>query len=552
MLLQTIIIKTQYTMCGILALLNSARSADELRVLALKRRVFIRHRGPDGSGIYPMHFHKADKQHILVHERLSMVGVESGKQPLHNPSKTLSLVANGEIYNAEELKDEIDRDSGTPYPYEMDSDCEIFLAAYEHHQNELKVMLNRFNGIFSFVVIDEERERFIIARDNVGATSLYYGKLSDGTIMVASELKALDGVCESYEEFPAGFVYCSSWEKPLQRWYEPKWREIIPRNSPDLEKIRSIVESAVSTRLQFDITCSLMLSGGLESSLMAAVAVRLAEKENAKSKLHSFSIGLEGASDLQMAAKVAKYLDLEHKEVTFTAQQGFDAVREVIYSLETYDVETIRAGIPMYLLARYIKAMGIKVVLSGDGADEIFGGNSCVHNDNAPSAEEMHYETVKRIENLQYRDCLRNNKGTMAWGVECRAPFLDGQLVEYVMNLDPEYKMVKKRCTDECDSRQNIEKCLLRRAFDTADSYLPSEVLWRRKESFSNGVGRNWTKLLQEGASKRISDIEMKNAHEKYPENTPATKEELYYRMLFDECFSNKNAAKTVKSKSSD
>jgi len=510
-----------------------------------------------------MHFTKSNQNGYLVHERLAIVGVDSGEQPLHNSTRTVSLCVNGEIFNHRTLKAELDADRSEPHAYATNSDCEVIIALYEAYcdrPEELTAMIRRLDGMFSFVLTDTEREAVLIARDPYGKTSLYYGRMEDGTLMVASEMKALEGVCASYEEFPPGCVYYSAWEEPLQPYFTPKWFEesYVPDVSavPDLMQLRGLFDAAVKKRLMCDVPYGVLLSGGLDSSLVASIAAHYAAnrvEDDSKSaawfpRLHSFSIGLKGSPDLEKAQEVADFLGTVHHGFEYTIAQGIDALREVVYHLETYDITTIRASTPMYLLSRRIKAMGVKMVLSGEGADEVFGGYLYFHK--APNREEFQKETVRKIRALHSYDCLRANKSTMAWGVECRTPFLDDAFIEYAMTMDPAFKMIHRGASPagcEDDPHRTMEKYVLRKAFeDLENPYLPEDVLWRQKEQFSDGVGYGWIDSLRDWAASQVSDEDLAGAADRFPYNTPSTKEGYYYRSLFAERFPSESAARTV------
>ncbi|KAJ7525344.1 hypothetical protein O6H91_17G046600 [Diphasiastrum complanatum] len=513
-------------MCGILALLH-CQNTSRARVLELSRR--LRHRGPDWSGL----FHHDN--FYLAHERLAIVDPASGDQPLYNEDKDIVVAVNGEIYNHESLKASMKR----PHKYHTQSDCEVIAHLYEDIGEEVVQLLD---GMFSFVLLDTRDNSFIAARDPIGITPLYLGWGIDGSVWFASEMKALKDDCERFEIFPPGHIY-SSKAGGLRRWYNPPWfSEAIPSAPYDGKVLREAFEKAVIKRLMTDVPFGVLLSGGLDSSLVAAVASRhLSDTKAAKqwgSQLHSFCVGLKGSPDLKAAREVADYIGTLHYEFTFDVQEGLDSLCDVIYHIETYDVTTIRASTPMFLMARKIKALGVKMVLSGEGSDEIFGGYLYFHK--APNKEELHQETCRKIKALHLYDCLRANKATSAWGLEARVPFLDKDFINVAMNIDPAEKMVRPK-----DGR--IEKWILRKAFDVEENpYLPKHILYRQKEQFSDGVGYSWIDGLKAHAEKHVSDQMMKNAKYVYPYNIPSTKEAYYYRMLFEKCFPQESARLTV------
>ncbi|HOI26778.1 MAG TPA: asparagine synthase B [Paludibacteraceae bacterium] len=518
-------------MCGIVGAFDLKEDAQLLRTQILEMSKRIRHRGPDWSGIY------CGKRAILAHERLAIVDPQSGKQPIFSKDGKLVLSVNGEIYNHQAIRD---RQSGT-YEFMTKSDCEVILSLYrEKGVNFFEDM----NGIFAFALYDIENDEYLIARDHIGIIPLYMGWDKKGTFYVASELKALDGFCDRIEIFPPGH-YFSSKENKLIRWYKRDWMEYknVKDNKSDIKELREALEAAVKRQLMTDVPYGVLLSGGLDSSIISAIAKRYAsnriETDSTKRawwpQLHSFAIGLEGSPDLAAAKEVAEYIGTVHHEIHFTVQEGLDAIRDVISHIETYDVTTIRASTPMYLLARVIKSMGIKMVLSGEGADEIFGGYLYFHK--APNAEELHNETVRKLDKLHLYDCLRANKSLAAWGVEGRVPFLDKEFLDVAMRFNPEDKL--------SGTRGRIEKWILRKAFE---DYLPASVVWRQKEQFSDGVGYNWIDTLKELTAQSISDKEMVKAAEKFPINPPMTKEEYYYRTIYHEIYPSDSAAKTVPS----
>jgi len=518
-------------MCSILALLElEGDAAARLRPRALELSRIQRHRGPDWSGIFTC------DGAILAHERLAIVDVLHGAQPLGDLEAGLEVAANGEIYNHRELRDEV-----ADYPYRTASDCEVILALWEREGADL---VHRLNGIFAFVLYDVEADRYLIARDPIGVVPLYTGRDEDGVLYVASEMKALVPVCTSVEEFPPGHLLDSALDDPPRRYFDPPWRSRVPVEGPSERtepgRIRRALTEAVHRQLMSDVPYGVLLSGGLDSSIVAALAQRFAARrveDDDRSeawwpRLHSFVIGLEGSPDLPAAAAVAEHIGTEHHEFHFTVQEGLDALRDVIYHIESYDVTTVRASTPMYLLARRIRAMGIKMVLSGEGADEIFAGYLYFHH--APDAGALHEETVRKIDRLHLYDCLRANKSMAAWGVEARVPFLDLDFLDVAMSHDPAEKMVAGR---------GLEKRLLREAF--AD-LLPDIVLKRQKEQFSDGVGYSWIDALKDRAAARVSDREMREAPARFPINPPASKEAYLYRSIFESHFPLASAAACV------
>ncbi len=520
-------------MCGIVAILNIERQTSELRQKALRMSQKIRHRGPDWSGIY------SGGSAILAHERLSIVDPESGRQPLYSSDRRQVLAVNGEIYNHQEIRK---RYAGR-YTFQTGSDCEVILALYREKGIHF---LENLSGIFAFVLYDEEKDAFLIARDPIGVIPLYIGYDADGTIYVASELKALEGQCERYEPFLPGHYY---WSKTpgMKRYYHRDWMEYdaVKGNDASVEAVRDALLDAVRRQLMSDVPYGVLLSGGLDSSVISAIAERYSEKrieDNMQTRaywprLHSFAVGLKGAPDLEKARMVAHHIGTVHHEINYTIQEGIDALRDVIYFIETYDVTTVRASTPMYLLARVIKSMGIKMVLSGEGADEIFGGYLYFHK--APSAKAFHEETVRKLSKLHLYDCLRANKSLSAWGVEGRVPFLDKEFLDVAMRVNPEAKM--------CPGK-TIEKRIVREAF--ADM-LPQEVAWRQKEQFSDGVGYSWIDTLKQITAEAVSDEQMAHAAERFPINPPRNKEEYYYRSIFAEHFPSDSAARSVPSEAS-
>lgn len=516
-------------MCGIVAIFNIKQQTAELRAKALSMAKKIRHRGPDWSGIY------CGGSAILAHERLSIVDPQSGGQPLYSPDKKQILAVNGEIYNHREI-----REKYAGYPFSTGSDCEVILALY---QNRGIGFLEELNGIFAFALYDEARDEFLIARDPIGVIPLYIGHDADGTVYCASELKALEGFCDNYEPFLPGHYYWSK-EKKMTRWYKRDWMdyEAVRNNPASAINLREALEAAVRRQLMSDVPYGVLLSGGLDSSVISAIAKKYAarrvetddESEAWWPQLHSFAIGLKGAPDLAKAREVAEFIGTVHHEINYTIQEGLDALRDVIYYIETYDVTTVRASTPMYLLARVIKSMGIKMVLSGEGADEIFGGYLYFHK--APDARAFHEETLRKLSKLHLYDCLRANKSLAAWGVEGRVPFLDKEFLDVAMRLNPQAKM--------CPGN-TIEKRIVREAF--ADM-LPPSVAWRQKEQFSDGVGYSWIDTLKAETERFVSNKQMAHAAERFPINPPRNKEEYYYRCIFEEYFPSESAARSVPS----
>lgn len=541
-------------MCGIFA----AYQVDDIKTFKNKALTYskrIRHRGPDWSG------NLVANSTILCHERLAIVGLDAGAQPIVSPDERYSLSVNGEIYNHIELRSEL-----KDYPFKTLSDCEPIIPLFEKYGIDAPKHLD---GMFAWVLYDKKEDRIIAARDPIGITTLYMGRSSKSpkAYFFASELKCLTDECDEIKAFPPGHVFDSNTGE-ITRYFNPTWwdENKIPTTPVNYDLVRETLEMAVRKRLMAEVPYGVLLSGGLDSSLIAAIAARettkAAAKEQDKSidashtltgvdskgdlnftgwaKLHSFAIGLPGAPDLIAAKKVADFIGTIHHEHTFTVQEGFDALSDVIYHLETYDVTTIRASTPMYLLSRKIKAQGVKMVLSGEGSDEIFGGY--LYFAQAPNAQEFHTETVKRVKNLHYADCLRANKSTMAWGLEARVPFLDKEFLEVCMNINPEDKLIDP-------SAGKIEKYILRKAFETKEGekpYLPNEILWRQKEQFSDGVGYSWIDGLKELADKVVTDEEMANPKPHWGDDIPTTKEAYFYRCKFDELFPTEAAASTV------
>lgn len=515
-------------MCGIVGIFDLKKNASELRGQALSMSRKQRHRGPDWSGIF------VDDKAILAHERLSIVDPTSGKQPLFSEDGKLALAVNGEIYNHRELKKSLKE----PYAFQTQSDCEVILALYREKGINF---LEDLNGIFAFALYDKENDVYLIARDHMGIIPLYMGWDEWGNFYVASEMKCLVGVCNKIQEFLPGHYWYSK-EGKLQRWYQRDWMdyENVKDNASDITELKRALEEAVHRQLMSDVPYGVLLSGGLDSSVISAIAKKYAarriETEDLKDawwpQLHSFAVGLKNSPDLIAARKVAEHIGTVHHEVNFTIEEGLDALRDVIYHIETYDVTTIRASTPMYLLARVIKSMGVKMVLSGEGSDELFGGYLYFHK--APDAKAFHEETVRKLSKLHAYDCLRANKSLAAWGVEGRVPFLDKEFMDVAMRLNP---------ADKMSGNGKIEKYILRKAFE---DYLPHEVAWRQKEQFSDGVGYSWIDTLKKITSERVTDEQLQNAVFRFPFNTPTTKEEYYYRSIFSELFPGDEAARCV------
>ena len=524
-------------MCGIAAIFKIKEQTQELRKKALEMAKKIRHRGPDWSGIY------CGGSAILVHERLSIVDPQSGGQPLYSPDKKQILAVNGEIYNHREIRE---RFKGR-YEFQTGSDCEVILALYREKGTDF---LEDLSGIFAFALYDEEKDDFLIARDPIGVIPLYIGRDKEGKIYCASELKALEGFCDSYEPFLPGHCYIGS-EGVMKRWYTRDWMkydESLPETvssetyQQEVTAVHDALEDAVRRQLMSDVPYGVLLSGGLDSSVISAIAKQFAakrietdgQKDAWWPQLHSFAVGLEGSPDLAKAREVANFIGTVHHEIHYTIQEGLDAIRDVIYYIETYDVTTVRASTPMYLLARVIKSMGIKMVLSGEGADEVFGGYLYFHK--APDARAFHEETVRKLSKLYLYDCLRANKSLSAWGVEGRVPFLDKEFLDVAMRIHPASKM--------CPGK-TIEKKVVREAFA---HLLPESVAWRQKEQFSDGVGYSWIDTLKQITSEAVSDEQMAHAAERFPIHTPMNKEEYYYRSIFEEYFPSESAALSVPS----
>ena len=515
-------------MCGIVCAFDLKQKSEILRPQVLEMSKKLRHRGPDWSGIY------SDEKSILAHERLAIVDPASGQQPLFSEDKKLVLAANGEIYNHRELRKQF---NGT-YNFQTASDCEIILALYKEKGVDF---IDDLNGIFGFALYDVEKDEYFIARDHMGIIPLYIGWDQNGTFYVASELKALESVCAKIELFPPGH-YMSSRDGKFVKWYNREWTDYdaVKDNETSIAEVKQALEDAVHRQLMSDVPYGVLLSGGLDSSVTSAIAKKYAQKrvesddtsEAWYPQLHSFSVGLEGSPDLAAAQKVADYIGTIHHEIKFTIQEGLDAIKDVIYNIETYDITTIRSSTPMYLMARVIKSMGIKMVLSGEGADEIFGGYLYFHK--APNAQEFHEETVRKLDKLHMYDCLRANKSLMAWGIEGRVPFLDKEFVDVAMRLNPKDKMI---------NGERMEKWIIRKAFE---DMLPESVAWRQKEQFSDGVGYSWIDTLKEVVDKEVSDEQLANAKFRFPIQTPQNKEEFYYRSIFEGHFPSDAAALSV------
>jgi len=513
-------------MCGVIGIFDFKGPPGQARERALKMAASIRHRGPDWSGVY------ADARAIIAHERLSIVDVEHGAQPLLDTQRGRVLSVNGEIYNHAELRRQLRRE----HPWQTRSDCEVILYLYDERGEKL---LEALSGIFAFVLYDKASGDYLVARDHLGIVPLYIGWDKEGATYVASEMKALDPVCERLQEFPPGHYYRGR-DGKFVRWYAPAWTRGVPAQKCSPGRLRRELAAAVRKQLMCDVPYGVLISGGLDSSLIAALAagdrkkrVESGNREEASwPRLHSFSIGLAGSPDARFARQVAEHIGTVHHGITFTLQEGLDALSRVIYHLETFDVTSIRAATPMYLLARKIKSMGIKMVLSGEGADEIFGGYLYFHM--APTPREFHEETVRKLLALSKYDCLRANKATAAWGVETRVPFLDKEFLDYAMALDPRAKM--------CPAA-TPEKLVLRQAFQ---GLIPDAVLWRQKEQFSDGVGYGWIDCLKREAEAAVSDAMLRQARERFPRQTPSSKEGYLYRSIFDSYFKNPSAALTV------
>ncbi len=519
-----------FIMCGIVCALDLKQPSDLLRPQVLEMSKKVRHRGPDWNGIH------CGKNVLLAHERLAIVDPASGNQPIYSDDKNLILAANGEIYNHQELKAQLSSD----YTFQTNSDCEIILALYREKGVNF---IDDLNGIFGFVLYDEKNDEYLIARDHMGIIPLYMGWDKYGTFYISSELKALEGICNKIEIFPPGHLM-SSKDNKLVKWYDRDWMKFdsVKNNNTSIDDLQIALENAVHRQLMSDVPYGVLLSGGLDSSITSALAKKYSKKRvesnDVKSawypQLHSFAVGLKGSPDLIAAQKVADHIDSIHHEITFTVQEGLDAIKDVIYHLETYDVTTVRASTPMYLMARVIKSMGIKMVLSGEGADEIFGGYLYFHK--APDSKEFHEETVRKLDKLYQYDCLRANKSLAAWGIEGRVPFLDKEFIDVAMRINPKDKMI---------TSEKMEKWVLRKSFE---NYLPESVAWRQKEQFSDGVGYDWIDSLKDLVNEKVSDDMFKNAKFTFPFQTPMSKEEYYYRSIFEEHFPSETSATTVPS----
>ncbi|MFT4834731.1 MAG: asparagine synthase (glutamine-hydrolyzing) [Marinoscillum sp.] len=517
-------------MCGIVCAFELKQSSDQLRPRLLEMSKKLRHRGPDWSGIY------SSENAILAHERLAIVDPASGKQPIFSENEKVVLAANGEIYNHREIRKQFEG----KYHFRTESDCEVILALY---QEKGPAFLDELNGIFAFAIYDSEKDTYLIARDHMGIIPLYMGWDEDGTFYVASELKALEGYCTKIELFPPGHYLYSKDETPT-KWYKREWVDYasVENNETSIEELHDALEAAVKRQLMSDVPYGVLLSGGLDSSVTSALAKKFSRdriENDGKTaawwpQLHSFAVGLDGSPDLAAARKAAEALDTVHHEILFTIQEGLDAIRDVVYHLETYDVTTIRASTPMYLMARVIKSMGIKMVLSGEGSDELFGGYLYFHK--APNAKEFHEETVRKLSKLHMYDCLRANKSLAAWGIEGRVPFLDKEFMDVAMRLNPKDKMI---------TPDKMEKWVVRKAFE---KYLPASIAWRQKEQFSDGVGYNWIDTLKARVNEEVSDEQLVNAKYRFPAQTPMNKEEFYYRSIFAEHFPSTTAALCVPS----
>jgi len=540
-------------MCGILALLGLQDDAQKWRKTAIELSKKLRHRGPDWTGIY------CKGKNIICHERLAIVDPESGDQPLYSQDGTVVLAVNGEIYNHMGIREQLKAEG---FEFKTGSDCEILIPLYEKYgenfMNKTKLL-----GMYAFVIYDEKTDSYIAGRDHIGIIPLYIGYGKDGSVWFASELKAIQEHCATFECFPPGHTYSSRTHK-FTKWYNPEWAnpQACPKVSIEPSQLREALVSSVKSHLMSDVPFGVLLSGGLDSSLVASIMSRNLPENSPWPRLHSFSIGLKGSPDLKAARNVAKFLGTIHHEYNFTVQEGLDAISDVVYMTETYDVTSIRASTPMYLMARKIKATGVKMVLSGEGADEIFGGYLYFHK--CPDAQEMHEETLRKISQLHKYDCLRANKSMMAWGVEARVPFLDHDFLKFAMGFDPAQKMC------EADGKHRIEKHILRSAFDTGKkggdppakkrklnngkkaevedekAYLPDSVLWRQKEQFSDGVGYSWIDGIKANAERMISDKQLEQAARRFPINTPKTKEAYFVRQTFHSHFPSDSAARSV------
>jgi len=537
-------------MCGIFSIFSSSLQEADLRKELISCSQKLRHRGPDWSGYKVIEANGKDVPlaHGIGHERLAIMDPESGSQPLISRDGNVTVAANGEIYNFKELYAGLK----TPYTPMTGSDCEVILPLYAEHGPTLS-MVNNLRGMFSFILYDQSADTYLVVRDHVGITPLYIGWSNDGSVYVSSEMKSLIGECNKFQNFPPGHIYVSKGPEAgkFQRWYKPNWApEMLPggpmpKDPYQSDVLRHAFERSVVRRMMSDVPWGVLLSGGLDSSLVAAICSRhIRRRSTSFPKLHSFTIGLPGSPDLIAAKKVADQLGTIHHPYTYTLEEGSDAIPDVIRCLETYDLTTIRASTPMYLMSRKIKAMGIKMVISGEGADEVFGGYLYFHK--APNEQEFFDETVDKLSRLHTYDCLRCNKAMSAWGVEPRVPFLDADFLQVAMNLDPTEKMIRKG-PDVSKEDTRIEKWSIRKAFDTPDDpYLPDEILWRQKEQFSDGVGYGWVDHLRDIADKEISDQMFANAANRFPHNTPTTKEGYRYRAIFESFYPGEAAEQTV------
>jgi len=516
-------------------------AAGHLRKEAVDLAKLIRHRGPDWSGVY------CEGSTIIAHERLAIVDPDSGDQPLYNEDKSIVLGVNGEIYNHVELREKLEARAPGKHKFFTKSDCEVLLHLYAEDGPDF-LSKNEVVGMYAFVIWDKKRDAFIVARDPIGIIPLYIGWAADGSTRVASELKCLSKDCSRLEEFPPRHVFDSKTNKRTE-FYTPRWNDpdYFPTEEIELKTLREAFERSVTSHMMADVPYGVLLSGGLDSSLVASIMSRhCARRIESDGKepahwpqLHSFSVGLVGSPDLKAAKEVSKFLGTVHHEYTFTIEEGLDAISDVIYNLETFDVTTIRAATPMYLMARRIRATGVKMVLSGEGADEIFGGYLYFHK--CPNAKEFHEENVRKVDQLHLYDCLRANKSMMAWGVEARVPFLDRRFMETAFSFDVKQKM----CVEADGKTKRIEKWILRKAFDLPDNraYLPKEVLWRQKEQFSDGVGYSWIDHIKENAEKQVTDAQLSASPHRFPVKTPRTKEAYYYRSIFSKHYGENSAS---------
>ena len=515
-------------MCSIFGVLQIRQDLKSVRKMALRQSRLMRHRGPDWSGVYTA------GNAVLAHERLAIVDVNTGAQPILSESGRQALAVNGEVYNHQDIRSQF----AGKYRFRTESDCEVFLPLYLQHGTDF---LDRLSGMYAFCLYDEDKDFWMMARDPIGIMPLYYGHDRHGQLFVASEMKALMDVCNQVHEFPPGHYWCSNEDQP-RRWYSRDWAQYstVENAVTDRDALAEALEQSVIKHLMTDVPYGVLLSGGLDSSIVAALAakhatMRVEDHEQSPAwwpRLHSFAIGLEGSPDLLAAQTAADHIGTVHHGMTFTIQEGLDALDEVIYHLETYDVTSIRAATPMYLLARKIGAMGIKMVLSGEGADEIFGGYLYFHK--APDPQAFHEETVRKLERLHSYDCLRANKAMAAWGVEARVPFLDKEFLDVAMSINPADKMI---------TQGRIEKQILREAFS---DMLPPSIAWRQKEQFSDGVGYAWIDAVKDSAEEHVSDAEMARAEGRFPFNTPLSKEAYYFRSMFEQHFPMASAAQTV------